>query len=92
MEPSAVEPFTTTERVPEKRKLEGIEGWLVFFGISLVLGSVRSVITMGTYYLQGGTATAFDRLPLAMNGELSLNAAYMAILLFTLIAFFTKKR
>ncbi len=75
-----------------QEKLKGLGGWLVIVGIGQVLGPIRTLMFMGQYYSDSATDAAFQRAPLALEGELALNVAYAGLVLFTSYAFFAQKR
>lgn len=85
---------TTSDAVPQvpQRQLEGLGGWLVLVGIGQVFGPVRMLASLVSYYADPKTQGAFGQAPLALDGELALNIACFALIMFCTYAFFARKR
>jgi hypothetical protein len=72
--------------------LKGIGGWLVLVAIGQIIGVIKVIVSTVEYYTGPGVHEAFEKLSIAMNAELTLNATYIALVIFTTYAFFSEKR
>ena len=76
----------------EAPELVGIGGWLVLVAIGQVLGPIRSLLSIGNYYLNELDTSLFESFPLTVYGEIVLNVAFFAFSIFTAIMFFRHSR
>lgn len=85
---------TTSTAVPQvsQGRLQGLGGWLSLVGIGQVLGPIRLLVSLGSYYASRQTQAAFAQAPLALGGELALNIACFVFVIFCAYAFFARKR
>ncbi|QPC88403.1 DUF2569 family protein [Mesorhizobium sp. NBSH29] len=74
----------------DKKRLEGISGWLGLLAIGQILGPVQILRGMFQEYssLPEGTASAF---PTAVVGDAVLRLGFVALLIYTSILFFKKR-
>lgn len=70
----------------------GIGGWLLFVAFGQVIGVLQAVGVLGQYYLDPENLKAFEQFPLAMTGDLAINAAMLLLTLGTAVLFFARSR
>jgi len=88
LEKEAADAPTSAATEPQ---LIGIAGWLAVVAMGQVLGPPRALMSIIRYYSALDT-DLFQRFPLTAYGEIGLNVAFFALILWTSILFFRHSR
>jgi hypothetical protein len=70
----------------------GIGGWLLVVAFGQVVGPLQLIVALGQYYLDPENLKVFGQFPLAMYGELAMNAGMLLLAVITAVLFFRKSR
>jgi hypothetical protein len=73
----------------KKKELVGIGGWLILVAFGLVVGPLKFLVSMLTYF-SGLQADYWEKYPIGMYGEGILYASVLVIMCWTTYLFFTK--
>ena len=87
----ASEAAVAPARQATEPQLAGIAGWLAVAAIGQVLGPPRALLSIIRYYSNLDTEL-FRRFPVTAYGEIALNVAFFALILWTSILFFRHSR
>lgn len=81
----------TREAAPP-RELKGIGGWLILVAIGQVIGPLSALLQAVKYYVSEVDGELLAEFPATFYGEILMNVAYLAFMIFTAVLFFRHSR
>jgi hypothetical protein len=70
----------------------GIGGWLLVVALGQLVSPLQLIVALGQYYLDPENLKVFGQFPLAMYGELVMDAILLVLVATTAVLFFRKSR